>query len=41
MFVLLAPSCCATESAFAAWLESASWPIACVPPSQPHEPLCV
>ncbi len=42
MFVLLAPDCEATDSAAAAWLESASWPVACVPlPSHPHEPLCV
>ena len=41
MFLLLAPACFAYDSAVAAWLESASWPTACVPPLQPHEPLCV
>ena len=41
MFVLLAPDCFAYDSAIAAWLDSASWPTACVPPGQPHEPLCV
>ena len=41
MFVLLAPDCVAYDSAVAAWLESASWPIACVPPAHPHEPPCV
>ncbi len=41
MFLLLAPDCFAYDSAVAAWLESAFWPVACVPPAQPHEPLCV
>ena len=41
MFVLLAPACVASERAFAAWSFEADCPIACVPPSQPHEPLWV
>ena len=41
MFVLLAPCCCAYDRAVAAWLESAFWPVACVPPLHPHEPPCV
>ena len=41
MFVLLAPLCVAYDSAFADWLLSASWPIACVPPAHPHEPFWV
>ena len=38
MFELLAFAWEASESAAAAWSFAADWPIACVPPAQPHEP---